>query len=115
MVAPIQLPPASSLVDATGLIINAITNLIRCFLKYYGTIDPMKPKLLPLVHVAIFASAISAQAAEFKFATQTLTVPDGFTIELIAGPPLVNRPISIAFDEQGHLYATDSAGMSDKA
>ena len=56
-----------------------------------------------------------AVAESVKFAGQTLTVPAGFTIELVAGPPLVNRPISIAFDEQGRLYATDSSGLSDRA
>jgi putative membrane-bound dehydrogenase-like protein len=42
------------------------------------------------------------------------TLPDGFTIELAAGPPLVNRPITAAFDEQGHLYVSDSSGTNDK-
>ncbi len=53
--------------------------------------------------------------ASFKFATQTLTVPAGFTVEQVAAPPLVNRPISIAFDPEGRLYATDSSGLSDRA
>ena len=56
----------------------------------------------------------SAQAAQFKFDNQTFTVPDGFTVERVAGPPQVNRPISIAFDEQGRLYATDSSGSNEK-
>jgi putative membrane-bound dehydrogenase-like protein len=53
--------------------------------------------------------------AQFKFASQTLSVPEGFTVELVAGPPIVNRPISMAFDEHGRLYVTDSSGLSDKA
>jgi putative membrane-bound dehydrogenase-like protein len=56
-----------------------------------------------------------AQTASFKFATQTLTVPAGFTVELVAAPPTVNRPISIAFDDEGRLYVTDSSGLSEKA
>lgn len=59
--------------------------------------------------------AVTTHAASFKFEKQTLTVPDGFTVELVAGPPLVNRPISIAFDESGRLYATDSSGLSERA
>ena len=43
------------------------------------------------------------------------TLPEGFTIELAAGPPLVNRPITAAFDEQDHLYVSDSSGTNDKA
>src|SRR2546430_778282 len=58
--------------------------------------------------------AFSAPAAQFKFANQTLTVPDGFEVELVAGPPLVERPISADFDEQGRLYVTDSSGSNDK-
>ncbi len=56
-----------------------------------------------------------AQTASFKFATQTLTVPAGFTVELVAAPPTVNRPISLAFDDEGRLYVTDSSGLSEKA
>ncbi len=60
-------------------------------------------------------AAAAPATASFKFATQTLTVPAGFTVELVAAPPLVNRPISVAFDEQGRLYATDSSGLSERA
>lgn len=61
------------------------------------------------------ASGGEAPTASFKFATQTLTVPAGFTVELVAAPPTVNRPISLAFDDEGRLYATDSSGLSEKA
>ena len=44
---------------------------------------------------------------------RTLRVPDGFTIERMAGPPLVDRPITAAFDEQGRLYVADSSGSND--
>ncbi len=57
----------------------------------------------------------TATAAGFKFGPQTLRVPEGFTVELVAGPPLVNRPIAVAFDERGRLYAADSSGLSDRA
>ncbi len=68
-------------------------------------------KRLPAV-LASIALLSSASAAQFKFGTQTLTVPDGFEVELVAAPPLLNRPISMSFDEQGRLYVTDSAGMT---
>src|SRR5712675_1783468 len=58
--------------------------------------------------------SIGAQAAQFKFANQTLTVPNGFEVELVARAPLVDRPISASFDEQGRLYVTDSSGSNDK-
>ena len=43
----------------------------------------------------------------------TLTVAEGFEVELVAGPPLVERPISVDFDEQGRLYVTESSGSND--
>ncbi len=43
----------------------------------------------------------------------TLTVAEGFEVEFVAGPPLVKRPISIDFDEQGRLYVTESSGSND--
>ncbi|MEN3339329.1 MAG: hypothetical protein V7647_3005 [Acidobacteriota bacterium] len=43
-----------------------------------------------------------------------LTVPAGFTIERIAGAPLVNRPIVADFDDEGRLYVADSSGSNDK-
>jgi putative membrane-bound dehydrogenase-like protein len=41
-----------------------------------------------------------------------IQVPDGFTVERIAGSPLVERPIMACFDEQGRLYVGDSAGVN---
>src|SRR2546423_13032792 len=48
-----------------------------------------------------------------KLNGQTFTLPAGFEIELVAGPPLVNRPIVADFDEQGRLYVADSSGSND--
>jgi putative membrane-bound dehydrogenase-like protein len=44
----------------------------------------------------------------------TFTLPNDFDIELVAGPPLVDRPIAADFDEQGRLYVTDSSGSNEK-
>ncbi len=44
----------------------------------------------------------------------TFTLPPGFEIELVAGPPLVERPITADFDEQGRLYVSDSSGSNEK-
>lgn len=63
----------------------------------------------------VWVTTSAAMAAPFKFDSLTITVPDGLEIERIAGPPLVDRPISMAFDDRGRLYVTDSAGMSDGA
>ncbi|MCI0359504.1 MAG: HEAT repeat domain-containing protein [Planctomycetaceae bacterium] len=68
-----------------------------------------------LAPIVIAFPMLQAGAGEFTFGPLTIHVPDGYTIELAAGPPLVDRPIAVARDERGRLYATDSAGMSDKA
>ncbi len=52
-------------------------------------------------------------AAQIHLGQHNFTLPDGFTMEQVAGPPLVNRPISADFDEQGRLYITDSSGSND--
>ncbi|MFZ9837099.1 MAG: PVC-type heme-binding CxxCH protein [Opitutaceae bacterium] len=68
---------------------------------------------------ALLATGVSfvaaAETASFAVGGQTLTVPAGFTVERVAGPPVVNRPISLAFDPAGALYATDSSGLSERA
>ncbi len=43
-----------------------------------------------------------------------LSVAEGFSVERVAGPPLVNRPIVADFDDEGHLYVADSSGSNDK-
>jgi putative membrane-bound dehydrogenase-like protein len=58
--------------------------------------------------------AWTAQSAHFDFTGQTLTVPDGFEVDLVAGPPLVARPIAVDFDELGRLYVAESSGSNDK-
>lgn len=79
----------------------------------------MKPTRFVLLStlLALFCvpSTSLLQAGEFKFEDQTLTVPEGFTVEQIAGPPLVNRPIEADFDERGRLFVSDSSGFSGKS
>ncbi len=70
------------------------------------------------VSVCRFAQAdeaIVSQSADPPVKTQppALSVAEGFVVELAAGPPLVERPITMAFDEQGRLYVTDSSGSND--
>lgn len=58
---------------------------------------------------------LTVQGAEVELNGQKFRIPEGFEIEQIAGPPLVNRPISADFDEQGRMYVTDSSGSNDKS
>ena len=55
-----------------------------------------------------------AHGREIKLDGRTFTLPDGFSLERVAGAPLIDRPIEADFDEQGRLYVTDSSGSSDK-
>jgi hypothetical protein len=63
---------------------------------------------------ALLSSLLGSLAAEFRFSNHTFTLPEGFELELVAGPPLVDRPILADFDEQGRLYVADSSGSNDK-
>ena len=42
----------------------------------------------------------------------TIRVPDGFTIERVAGSPLVGHPMLANFDERGRLFIAESAGKN---
>ena len=55
-----------------------------------------------------------AKTHQVKLNGHTFTLPLGFEIELAAGPPLVDRPITADFDEQGRLHVSDSSGSNEK-
>jgi putative membrane-bound dehydrogenase-like protein len=63
---------------------------------------------------AMFAGERPPEANKVALNGHVFTLPSGFSIELVAGPPLVNRPISADFDEQGRLYVSDSSGSNEK-
>jgi putative membrane-bound dehydrogenase-like protein len=50
------------------------------------------------------------------FEPAKLSVPVGFRVELVAGPPLVHHPMFATFDDDGNLYVCENAGvnMTDK-
>jgi putative membrane-bound dehydrogenase-like protein len=55
--------------------------------------------------------AVKTHTAELN--GHTFTLPADFDIELIAGPPLADRPIVADFDEEGRLYVADSSGSNE--
>ncbi len=73
----------------------------------------MRLALFACMMTLIGSSLVPGRAGEFKLGDRTLKVPAGFTIEPVAGPPLVDRPITVAFDERGRLYISDSSGSND--
>lgn len=46
------------------------------------------------------------------FQPAKLGVPPGFTVELAAGPPLVEHPTFATLDEQGRLFLSENAGVN---
>src|ERR1700704_4893684 len=69
---------------------------------------------LPITLSFLLFWSTSLPAAQFKLGTHNLTVPEGFEVEMVAAPPLVDRPVSADFDEQGRLYVTDVSGSNEK-
>src|SRR5262245_59633367 len=80
----------------------------------------MKRGILSLLLAVLAASWLSfagetpAKPNQVELNGHVFTLPPGFEIELVAGPPLANRPIVADFDEQGRLYVADSSGSNDK-
>ncbi len=46
---------------------------------------------------------------------KTVTVPEGFEVELIAEPPLVEHPMMGCFDDRGRLFIAESDGQNRQA
>ena len=59
-------------------------------------------------------SGSTLPAVEITIDHRKFTLPDGFVIEKVASTPLVDRPITGSFDEQGRLYLAESSGSNDK-
>jgi putative membrane-bound dehydrogenase-like protein len=73
----------------------------------------VRPSIACVVSVAaLLLARPSAQTP--SSAAAGFTLPSGFEIERVAGPPLVDRPITADFDEQGRLYVADSSGSNAK-
>ncbi len=71
---------------------------------------------VPLILAISWVSAAGPTAPpthQVRLNGHTFTLPPGFDIELVAGPPLVNRPVVADFDEQGRLYVADSSGSNE--
>lgn len=55
-------------------------------------------------------SAVAADSESFQ--PTELLVPEGFHVELAAGPPLITHSAMACFDDQGGLYACNNAGIN---
>jgi len=64
---------------------------------------------------AFFASTVFSAltlAADFTVHGRNFTLPEGFVIERVAGPPLVKHPVHAAFDDKGRLLVTEVSGSN---
>ena len=59
-----------------------------------------------------FFTVGSIAADETSLKPSALQVPDGFVVEIAAGPPLVKYPMLGAFDDTGRLFVCESAGLN---
>ena len=71
-------------------------------------------RVFPIGLLALMLASNFASAVDVELHGHTFTLPDGFEIELVGRSPLVDRPITCDFDEQGRLYVADSSGSNDK-
>jgi putative membrane-bound dehydrogenase-like protein len=79
--------------------------VLLLLLPFVSAAEPPAKPVAPVIPKGFHTTALNGH---------NFTLPDGFTIELVAASPLVNRPISASFDEKGRLYVTDSSGSNDK-
>lgn len=47
---------------------------------------------------------------QWPLETDAYAVPEGFSLEIVAGPPLVNDPVAVAFDEKGRVWVVEMNG-----
>ncbi len=62
--------------------------------------------------MVVLAFAARGHAADEDAVLSSLRVPDGFTVERVAGSPLVEHPIMAGFDDRGRLFVADNAGLN---
>ncbi|MGD9723180.1 MAG: PVC-type heme-binding CxxCH protein [Pirellulales bacterium] len=69
---------------------------------------------LGVLLIAPLAASADEPSATAAGNTAALRVPQGFVVELVAGPPLIERPMLVSFDDRGRLYVCDSAGVNER-
>lgn len=80
---------------------------------FWSAFNPSKR--MAHIFAALFLLALTVTrvpAAEFPFKNVTITVPDGFTVEIAAEAPLVGHPMMACFDERGRLFIAEAAGTN---
>jgi putative membrane-bound dehydrogenase-like protein len=67
-------------------------------------------KLLRIITLPLIVFLCSSSAGHFTSDLTGITVPEGYTLEVAAGPDLVDFPMFGTVDEQGRLFLFESIG-----
>ena len=73
----------------------------------------MRASTTPALILALLAAQGARSEEEIVLGDHRFSLPDGFNVAVAAGPELVARPITAAFDERGRLYVAESSGSND--
>ena len=73
----------------------------------------MDSRYCAVLMIGVVACSLRGMAGEVMVNDRHFSVPDGFTVELVAASPLIERPITADFDEVGNLYVSDSSGSGE--
>lgn len=65
-----------------------------------------------VVIVLILIPAVRRAGASPADAIRAMHVPDGFTVEIAAEPPLLKHPMWACFDDRGRLFVAESGGVN---
>lgn len=60
----------------------------------------------------LLGSVLISNADSFDFNGSVFHTAPGFEVEIVAGPPITERPICAVFDDQGRLYVAESSGSN---
>ena len=73
--------------------------------------------LFRIAHAALacafpFTSSAKDGSKPFDYTAPPIQLPDGYTAEIVAAPPLVQHPIMATVDDRGRLFVGDSSGVN---
>src|SRR5689334_12856864 len=71
-----------------------------------------KSNTLPYYRRTGFLSKFLQESNTGPRGVESIQVPDGFEVEVAAGPDLVNYPMFITYDDRGRLFVCESAGRN---
>jgi hypothetical protein len=71
-----------------------------------GALTPRLRRIRCLLWLALLSSAVPSfgQGYPPQEAVRHMTVPDGFTVTLVATEPMIVQPVCIEFDDRGRLW-----------